>query len=517
TFYASLGAKWISEMVSKKTQPQGIQRVTEASQKLELLIRDRAPLLLHEFTPIKARKAAGTAQLVRSSEWLAKHLSVRQADAIHLYQTFRPTGQSDRSPATACVLQAQSRDQPSGWMQAALSKVSDSMEMESWVLVIAPLENSQWDPFDVANAIGLLVLDMCRVKDTLLISTLLTSPLDGLRRKGFPVDRVMRPKQQPKAPPALPADQQPPSYESLKRQQTAEETVAEKHIKEMFPQMTPQEAQERVQRAAKESGANATLQEIVSRAASQLMEKDKKKQVPSGSGPSREPPQQSTGANGAAGPPAPTMQPTTAVTPQQTQILRTSLQRAVQSTVQQAGARNAQIDVSLPTPEPVKPFASSGACAAIPVQRLQLVGRVDNIEVFVDMHTLGSSPRLPTEYQATLPLFTQVLRVLSERVFQLDAHALHVFVDRDSPIIAFNRARALFFNLRFFVGLGHADVVHGGPAAGLTQADVYAYWFMTFCHELAHHFVAAHDAAHGFYMAAFAEEYMSKLIKLFRQ
>ncbi|KAJ1935712.1 hypothetical protein FBU59_005296 [Linderina macrospora] len=208
-------------------------------------------------------------------------------------------------------------------------------------------------------------------------------------------------------------------------------------------------------------------------------------------------------------------------------MLRSSLQQAVKSTVQQPSLRDAQFDVDInepppmQTPESVKPFSNSGACAPIPVQRLQLVGRVDNIEVFVDMQAFNNVPMLPTEYQPMLPLFIQVLRVLSTRVFQLDAGALHVFVDRDSPIIAFNRGRALFFNLRFFVALGHADVVGGNSSAshiaGLTQADVYAYWFMTFCHELAHHFVHAHDAAHGFYMSAFAEEYMSKLIKLFRK
>ncbi|KAI8324847.1 hypothetical protein GQ54DRAFT_295847 [Martensiomyces pterosporus] len=616
-FYSSLGARWLSELVHKSTRPQGNARVTSQSSKLEKTIRMRAPLLLHEFAPVSGSKIGATgSKLVRTAEWLQTHLHVRQVDAIHLYQTFKPTSASDMSLATACTVQDEksrgrgSSGQQSVWLKGALSYVTDSLEKEDWYLLIAPLEKQEWDPFDVSSAIGSLVLDTCRIKDILLISTLLTSSLDSLRRKGFPVDRVLRPRaSQIKAPPLqqaptpTPSDaassgsrdgaqpqtptDQPPSYESLqnsdKKQpneqpqpaQSAEERIAEKQVKELFPSMDEAAIRQGIQSAARSIGANATVQDIISRATNSLLDskqKDSSKNArptsvfeqlrdrfvkpndrqgaattetqggTSTSGPppppSQQPqqPQQHQGIQPPSNQQRP-LQPVSAVSPQQTQMIRSSLEAAVRSTPRgDSTARNNQqfdLDINrpMPTPPQIQPFSESGACASIPIQRLQLIGKLDGVEVFVDIGSfpaigqnaavmgasgLGQLQQLPAEYRQTLAAFVSMMRILASHVFKLDAGSLHVFVDKDSPIIAFNRARSLFFNLRYFVGLGHADVIAGRPSpVGTTKADVFAYWFMTFCHELAHHFAQDHDASHGFYMASFAEEYMSKLIGLF--
>jgi hypothetical protein len=39
------------------------------------------------------------------------------------------------------------------------------------------------------------------------------------------------------------------------------------------------------------------------------------------------------------------------------------------------------------------------------------------------------------------------------------------------------------------------------------------FWFMTFCHELAHNFIGPHDERHEFYMSAFAEAYINAFLK----
>ncbi|KAJ1960619.1 hypothetical protein IWQ62_004162, partial [Dispira parvispora] len=116
---------------------------------------------------------------------------------------------------------------------------------------------------------------------------------------------------------------------------------------------------------------------------------------------------------------------------------------------------------------------------------------------------LPSSQLVPvgSAYHA-LHALTHVLKFLIG-VFQLPEHSVHIYYDRDGTAIAFNRGRSLFFNLRFFILLHHLRLLTEGQAV-----DVYNYWFMVTCHELAHNFVSDHNSQHEFYMSSFAEQFL---------
>jgi hypothetical protein len=60
---------------------------------------------------------------------------------------------------------------------------------------------SNFDWFDVGFAIGELILKRCQLEDAFLISSLLETPLQNLRDRGFPVDRIIKPKAPPEIEP----------------------------------------------------------------------------------------------------------------------------------------------------------------------------------------------------------------------------------------------------------------------------------------------------------------------------
>ena len=86
--------------------------------------------------------------------------------------------------------------------------------------------------------------------------------------------------------------------------------------------------------------------------------------------------------------------------------------------------------------------------------------------------------------------FINILKNLAD-VFKLEPKDIHIFYDSSSNSIAFNRDQALFFNLKFYLEL-HDDECKIKPTI-----NAMTYWFMMFCHELAHNFIHDHDSLHG--------------------
>jgi len=77
--------------------------------------------------------------------------------------------------------------------------------------------------------------------------------------------------------------------------------------------------------------------------------------------------------------------------------------------------------------------------------------------------------------------------------------SVHVFWE-DAERIAFNRQGELFFNARFAVGMAQD-----------TQADFLSFWFVTFCHELAHNEAAGHNEEHEYAEETLITFYLPRL------
>jgi hypothetical protein len=96
---------------------------------------------------------------------------------------------------------------------------------------------------------------------------------------------------------------------------------------------------------------------------------------------------------------------------------------------------------------------------------------------------------LSSSRAAPLNRFINILKDFVD-VFGLTPKAIHVFYDDHANSVAFNRDGSLFFNLKFYIGL------HDEECKIKPTIDAMTYWFMIFCHELAHNFVKSHDSKH---------------------
>ena len=81
------------------------------------------------------------------------------------------------------------------------------------------------------------------------------------------------------------------------------------------------------------------------------------------------------------------------------------------------------------------------------------------------------------------------------------ADCVRVFWE-DAERIAFNRGGILFFNARYAEVLGH-----------MGKDDFWTYWFVTFCHELAHNYSPGHDKSHEQAEETLIASHMRKLLK----
>jgi len=84
-----------------------------------------------------------------------------------------------------------------------------------------------------------------------------------------------------------------------------------------------------------------------------------------------------------------------------------------------------------------------------------------------------------------LSKFIELLKELCG-LFKLSQDVVHVYYDTDGTTAAFNLNASLFFNLYIYETL-HVET---------SSLEAMTYWFLTFCHELAHNFVKSHNETH---------------------
>ena len=145
-------------------------------------------------------------------------------------------------------------------------------------------------------------------------------------------------------------------------------------------------------------------------------------------------------------------------------------------------------------------------CEVIPGQNLKPHGRTHNgIQVFSAREHPNSEVFLQTN-QAATECFSLVLNRLGG-VFDLSMNSIAIFHDPTGGTIAFNANKSLHFNARFFFSLHYLQEKY-------ESYDCYAYWFITFCHELAHNLVSGHNKEHGFYTENYASLYLPKFLEM---
>jgi len=174
-FYAKMGSRYISKEVQKRFDVIGESRLekTRLILTLKKCLEERAPLLVSPR--ITSRPLVDKAGTVLNTD---THLKICEAKSLKAIFTL---GKSVRTKATTCC---------SLPVRGLGSKNKN---------ILYVTKNFDW--FDVGYAIGELILKRCQLEDAFFISSLLDAPLDQLRARGFPVDRIIQPKLVEKVPP----------------------------------------------------------------------------------------------------------------------------------------------------------------------------------------------------------------------------------------------------------------------------------------------------------------------------
>ncbi|GAX11731.1 hypothetical protein FisN_7Lh108 [Fistulifera solaris] len=172
--YTQLGSLLLSQSVERRFEYAGqTQTKTSTCSLLHDRCKERSPLLLSVMTRPLVAKAAKLLQETQFQE------------AQHLLAVYSLEGTTKRHATTAFL--------------------STSKSGNAVIYVTTP-----FDWFDVGSAVGDLILKgRCRLEDAFFLSSLLEAPLEQLRSRGFPVDRIV----------AI----EPPKIDSINNQQESAE------------------------------------------------------------------------------------------------------------------------------------------------------------------------------------------------------------------------------------------------------------------------------------------------------
>ncbi|GES82823.1 hypothetical protein GLOIN_2v1661590 [Rhizophagus clarus] len=506
--YKKLGCRSLRESVTETVTPIGTMRETTNSGNLQEKIVERARLFYYDLDHPKS-------EIKKDVEWL-KRLKVREINQIETSYLLLTTNETRKESTTCCIL-------PDKWSN-------------SWTLYVTP----DPDTLDISQQIVKNIYKSHKWKDISHLNMLLTTQLTSLKRKGYPVDRILRqPKQQRVV----------EKYEQKMIDQENEESLfhdtmdnnvspvlsprIESYVpklQEMFPDCDPNHIRKLLSKQKNDHLNNV---------ANILVEGDYPKINPKSrqtyktqqnndlsTDPVNDDSNKNLGffekvkkvkdfiptlANGSIGTSTSSKPMESSankdpvhVTPETTRNLRSSLQEGIRTCRSNSGSViDNQASVK------VVDESQTSYCDIIPGHSLHCVGSLHGIELYVPKGA-DKSEILSLSLGPSLLRFINILKDLVE-VFGLAPKAIHIFIDKNSNSIAFNRDRSLFFNLRFFLGL------HDEQCKTKPTSDAMTYWYMTFCHELAHNFVHPHNSEHEYYFSSYAENYMSNFLTIMKK
>ena len=179
-FYELIGSQYISKSVERRFEVVGkpLQN-TDLTRALQERVKERAPLLVSPH--VTTRPLVNNAASILDP----KRLEFYQGSMLLAVYSLR--GITRRSKTTCFSRRS------GGVMKGQGQRNS-----------IYVIEDFDW--FDVGYALGDLILKRCQLEDAFFISSLLDAPLEQLRARGFPVDRILQPViVAPPPPPPKPA------------------------------------------------------------------------------------------------------------------------------------------------------------------------------------------------------------------------------------------------------------------------------------------------------------------------
>ncbi|CAJ0836131.1 4791_t:CDS:10 [Entrophospora sp. SA101] len=455
-FYMGLGCPLLTNSVKSSPNIKGVPKVTQKSKELQNLIKERSPLFFHEV-----RKA----DIVNNESWVKK-LNVLGVDQIETTYVLAPNNITKIEHSNTCV-------------------ISHDSWKNDWTLYI---KHGELDTLDIASMISQYIYKKPQLKEATLISMLLMMPLNALKRKGFPVERIMSQQKSfrrvvensdnPKRP-RIDEQMTPNNYNTNRGQlNIAELENYSKQLQSTFPECDPNYIKSCL---AQENSDH--LMKVANKLAEQDYPKKQSgiRNDQEGSSPwnifKNLTEYVSPGVSKSHADKPPVL-----VSRNTTEDLKRTLNEAVNSCRSNSGsAVDSQAKVNIVSE------SQSSYCDVMPGHSLKFIGMENGIELYIGKNLDQTALLSPTAL-GPLRRFIQVLKYLCD-VFGLHQKAVHVFYDPAADSIAFNRNNSLFFNFKFYIALHDSENLQ-------FSIETMVYWYMTFCHELAHNFVTQHNSQH---------------------
>jgi len=415
-FYIHLGCRHLSKQVKTECKISLDPFDSEQSALVQKLIRSRAPLLMAS----KPQKKAAIKSL--------QQVCVKEIERISIIRIFNDERHEEPTTAT----------------------------FHKDLLI-----TKQVDYYDVASSLcPLIFAESVSLPDILLVSTILSSTLESLRRKGFDVDRLLVTEEASK----------PPIIRETKIVNPKERAIPETELEaprssnESKPQIPEQPDIRSYDSRNAFPGFLSSMKNVIkSKLRSSPTTNEGRKETPTDK---RGPIATSTDERGR---PMPAEGIRSIPTPSMTKtMLRESLSSMRSETSTEI--------YDLPQMRPFRESNATSFCEFVPGSELSFHGEISGIKFFLAKSAAGQIHLLKDYFQPFLLLIDSLVDIFED----IPRNSVNVFYDPTTVSIAFNRSHSLFFNIAHYLRQVEAT------EQGITLK---ASWYLTFCHELAHNFV----------------------------
>jgi len=169
----------------------------------------------------------------------------------------------------------------------------------------------------------------------------------------------------------------------------------------------------------------------------------------------------------------PTPQPIKEITPDYTKNLKQNLEKAI-DLCHSSDDRNINTHIRNPDAQSVEHFrpALQDQCSIIQANQLTQIGSLVDVNIYVEKTIPQNEIRTLISQELIQAFIVDVLLPLGNNVFNLKSKTIHVYYDQEGNVVAFNRQRTLFFNLRYFKGLHYENQFENKE----TKVEALIYW-----------------------------------------
>ncbi|PGH03901.1 hypothetical protein AJ80_08603 [Polytolypa hystricis UAMH7299] len=483
--YIALGTPCLSRLVEEQARCGAVVADQRPALKLQKQIYERSRLFLHDMSRDAIR---------HDSKWLEKKLTVRAVQSLTLRRSLKGRNASHVEKWNAVVTQGQGE-------------------------LVLSICAGKFDFYQISQALVHLILTRPKLHSAVTFEMLLKTDLLELRTRGYNVERILRQKAAEAR--MAEAQRQQQLEEEQKRIQESEVAWRQKQDQQQearkssegfsMPGIFPDSSGPRDSKGENKEETDTSQDRgsggLFSNLTKRLGLDDSRTNSPFQSA-LQNIRDATTGNKSSAEPPPPysvddPKEPKVIEEPHNTVTsphkLQSNLLAAVQkcrphgsSSVYNQGEKDQVVETKSYCDE--RPghdlvFAADGA---------------HGIRIFVTK-ALGDKSAFLSQNSSGLTEFTKALSDCA-KIFAVRMDSISIFYEPAGKTIAFNSQGSIFCNFHYFQQLHLEQLAKGG-----SREDSLVYWWVIFCHELAHNLVASHSSEHSFYTEGFVAQYFPKV------